>query len=326
MPAPDGGSPAGVPSATGLTGWRECSRESSRSEWCRRRLSSGEGSQSGKKCRWGWFPSPACSFRLARVSASSSSASSGVDVQDGVMLPPSAGRLGAGGGHSKRDLSAAGRDRSPHPGPSDLGLGSLSSPVAGLSRSGDDGRSSPSPSGAGDDDSSSRVDSLDLDRDDSFRAVLRLVWEFHSFEEPASVAPNWCKTSLAPDFFCTGFRATVSLSRLFTCLLPLYCGLSLMTRTWRWPSLWSPEFQTIVSRSVPLSVRETAGLKTTVLQPPVVNEDWPDHPLLDHFQRSFSRGTLKSTSCYRILSSIRRISLCLPPLRRLSRRQGMLSI
>ena len=39
---------------------------------------------------------------------------------------------------------------------------------------------------------------LDLDRDDSFLAVLRLIWEFHSMEEPASVALNRCKTSLAP--------------------------------------------------------------------------------------------------------------------------------
>ena len=37
-----------------------------------------------------------------------------------------------------------------------------------------------------------------MDRDDSFRAVLHLNLEFHSLEEPASVAPNRCKTSLAP--------------------------------------------------------------------------------------------------------------------------------
>ena len=56
----------------------------------------------------------------------------------------------------------------------------------------------PSPLGAGDGDRSSVVDSLDLDRDDSFRAVLHLIREFHSLEEPAGVAPNRCKTSLAP--------------------------------------------------------------------------------------------------------------------------------
>ena len=48
-----------------------------------------------------------------------------------------------------------------------------------------------------DDDRSSASDSVDLDRDDLFRAVLRLIREFHSMEEPSSVAPNWCKTSLA---------------------------------------------------------------------------------------------------------------------------------
>ena len=37
---------------------------------------------------------------------------------------------------------------------------------------------------------------VDLGRDDSFRSVLRFIREFHSLEEPASVAPNQCKTSL----------------------------------------------------------------------------------------------------------------------------------
>ena len=40
--------------------------------------------------------------------------------------------------------------------------------------------------------------SVDLDRDDPFRSVLRLIQEFHGLEEPASVASNRCKTSLAP--------------------------------------------------------------------------------------------------------------------------------
>ena len=54
-----------------------------------------------------------------------------------------------------------------------------------------------SPSAAAEDDHSITFDLVDLDRDDSFRAVLRLIREFHSMEEPASVAPNRCKTSLA---------------------------------------------------------------------------------------------------------------------------------
>ena len=114
------------------------------------------------------------------------------------MPPNPAGRPGAGGGRSGRDRSGSGRDCSPCPGPSGLGLGSRSSPVAEPSRSRYGGHSSPSPLGAGDDDRSSTVDFLDMDWDDSFRAVLHLIREFHSLEELAIVAPNWCKTSLAP--------------------------------------------------------------------------------------------------------------------------------
>ena len=60
------------------------------------------------------------------------------------------------------------------------------------------GQSSPTPSGAADDDRSSTFDSVDLDKDDLFRSLLHLIREFHSLEEPASVAPSRCKTSLAP--------------------------------------------------------------------------------------------------------------------------------
>ena len=91
----------------------------------------------------------------------------------------------------------SGHDCSPPPGRSGLDLVSWSSPDPGPSRLESGGRFSPSPSGAGDDDRSSTVDSLDMDQDDTFRAVLRLIWEFHTLEEPASVAPNRCNTSLA---------------------------------------------------------------------------------------------------------------------------------
>ena len=116
------------------------------------------------------------------------------------MPPPPTGHSGERGGRFEHDRSAAGRGRSPRPGPSGLGLSSRSSPVAGPSHSGDGDRSSPSPSGARDDGRSSTVDSLDLDLDNFFRAVIHLIQEFHSLEEPASVPPNWCKTSLAPVF------------------------------------------------------------------------------------------------------------------------------
>ena len=71
-------------------------------------------------------------------------------------------------------------------------------PSAVQSRSGLCGISSPAPSGAAEEGCDSISDSVDLDRDDSFRSVLHLIREFHSLEEPASVAPNRCKTSLAP--------------------------------------------------------------------------------------------------------------------------------
>ena len=113
-------------------------------------------------------------------------------------MPPSAACAGVGGGRSKSDRSVPDHDRSPQPGPSGLGSGARSVTGADQSRLDYGGHSSPAPSGVTEDDRSSTFDSVDLDRDDSFRAVLRLIKEFHSMEEPASVAPNRCKTSLAP--------------------------------------------------------------------------------------------------------------------------------
>ena len=58
-------------------------------------------------------------------------------------------------------------------------------------------RRSPGPSGAADDDRSSNFESVDFARDDSFRAVLALIREFHDMAEPATVPAARCKTSLA---------------------------------------------------------------------------------------------------------------------------------
>ena len=91
-------------------------------------------------------------------------------------------------------------------------------PVADPSHSECGGRSSPAPSGAGDDNCSRTFAIRDLDRDDSFRFVLRLIRRFCSLEELASEAPNQCKASLAPVY---GLKI-----RIFTCLFPPYCGLS----------------------------------------------------------------------------------------------------
>ena len=114
------------------------------------------------------------------------------------MPPPPAGRPAIGGSHPGGDCSAPDRGRFPQPGPWGLGSGLQSSPGAARSRSGFGGRASPAPSGAAEDDHSSLFDLVDLDRDDSFRVVFHLIREFCGMEEPASVAPNRCKTYLAP--------------------------------------------------------------------------------------------------------------------------------
>ena len=104
-----------------------------------------------------------------------------------------------GGGHSESVRLTSDRACSPQPGPSGLRSGALTAPrAADRSRSAFSGRSSPAPSGAAEDDRDSVSGLVDLDRDDSFRAVLCLIREFHSMEEPASVTPNRCKKSRAP--------------------------------------------------------------------------------------------------------------------------------
>ena len=58
-------------------------------------------------------------------------------------------------------------------------------------------RRSPGPSGVADDDRSTTFESVDFARDDSLRAVLALIREFHDMAEPATVPGARCKTSLA---------------------------------------------------------------------------------------------------------------------------------
>ena len=58
-------------------------------------------------------------------------------------------------------------------------------------------RRSPGPSGVADDDRSTTFESVDFARDDSFRAVLGLIREFHDMAEPATVPGARCRTSLA---------------------------------------------------------------------------------------------------------------------------------
>ena len=88
-------------------------------------------------------------------------------------------------------------------------------------------------SGVVEEDRDSISDSVDLDRDDSFRSVLSFIWEFHGMEELASVACNRCKTSVVPIY-----RLQSESSRLYTCLFPPCLVLSLRTQIWPWPNLW----------------------------------------------------------------------------------------
>ena len=65
-------------------------------------------------------------------------------------------------------------------------------------------RRSPGPSGPADDDRSSTFESVDFARDDSFRAVLGLIREFHDMAEPATVPAARCKTSCVGLWFSVG--------------------------------------------------------------------------------------------------------------------------
>ena len=80
-------------------------------------------------------------------------------------------------------------------------------------------RRSPGPSGVADDDRSSTFESVDFARDDSFRAVLGLIREFHDMAEPATVPGARCKTSLASAYGLRRLR----------CRFPPCCRLSCST-------------------------------------------------------------------------------------------------
>ena len=109
------------------------------------------------------------------------------------LLLPCRGRAPGGTPGDSRPAPAG--DRSPHPGPS--GWRPRSSAGVERCRSGLGSRLSPLPSGVADDDHSSAFDAVDIDRDDSFRSVLGLIWNSHSMEEPAGVPSARCKTYLA---------------------------------------------------------------------------------------------------------------------------------
>ena len=182
--------PPSVPDAVlGVSGLQQ-RQEASRSSRRRRRSSIDGTDKRSKKRPRGRSPSPgSSSLRRERHYRSSSSSS---EEDRAVASPPRAGR--ALGGTPGNLRSAPADDHSPRPGPSCWTSRSFSR--AEHFRPGT-GCRSPAPSGAADDDRSSAFDTVDFDRDDSFRSVLALIRSFHGMEEPAGSPSARCKTSFA---------------------------------------------------------------------------------------------------------------------------------
>ena len=179
---------AAVPSSSGR---QQREEEPSRPNRRHRRSSSGGTGQASKRQPRERSPSPVRSSRRRDASYRSSSGSSEEDRAESP--PPSSGRVPGGTLGDSRPAPAG--DCSPRPGPSGWRL--RSSAAADRYRSGFGGHLSSPPQGEVDDDRSSAPDSLDIDRDDSFRSVLALIRNFHSLEELAGVPSARCKTSLA---------------------------------------------------------------------------------------------------------------------------------
>ena len=181
--ASDPSAPAAVPGVSGRQQRQEDSRPSRR----RRRSSSDGTDRRSKKRSRGRSPSPSPSSRRRERHYRSSSSE-----DDRAEASPKAGRAPGGTPGDFRPAPAG--DRSPRPGP--LGWTSRSSARTERYRSGA-GRRFPSPSGGADDDRSSAFDTVDFDRDDSFRSVLGLIRNFHAMEELAGILSSRCKTSVA---------------------------------------------------------------------------------------------------------------------------------
>ena len=169
---------------------RQQHQETSQSSRRRRRSSSNGSDRTSKKCPRGRSPSPGPSSRRREKSYRSPSES--LEDARAENSPPRAGC--APGGTLGDFRPAPAGDHSPRPGP--LGWTSRSSSRAERYHS-DADRQSPSPSGVADDDRSSAFDTVDFDRDDSFRSVLALIRNFHAMEETAGIPSARCKTSLA---------------------------------------------------------------------------------------------------------------------------------
>ena len=189
VPAGVGGPPSASAGVPGRSCYQQRQKTSRSSRRHRRSSSDGTGRASKKRPR-GRSPSPGPSSRYRERSYRSSSESS--EDTRAETSPPRTGRAHGGTPGDSRPASAGGR--SPRPGPS--GRTAPSSAGAERFHSGG-GRRSPAPSGVADDDRSSAFESVDFDRDDSFRSVLALIRNFHNMEEPAGVPSARCKTSLA---------------------------------------------------------------------------------------------------------------------------------
>ena len=173
-PAGAGVSPDAPAAVPGVSGEQQ-RRVRSRSRGRRSRSSSERTDRRAKKRTRRRSPSPGRSSRRREKRYRSSSDSSEDDRAD--ASPPQARRARAGG--STWDFD---RPRS---------SARVESDQSGARRR------SPGPSGAAEDDRSSTFESVDFARDDSFRAVLGLIREFHDMAEPANVPAARCKTSLA---------------------------------------------------------------------------------------------------------------------------------
>ena len=173
--------PAAVPSVSG----EQQRKVESHSRGRRSRSSSDGTDRRAKKRSRRRSPSPERSSRRRGRRYRSSSDSSEEDRAD--VSPPRSRHAhgGARTGGSSRDF-----DRSPRPGTS-------RSSVREEHYQSGASRRSPGPSGVVDDDRSTTFESVDFARDDSFRAVLGLIREFHDMAEPAGVPAARCKTSLA---------------------------------------------------------------------------------------------------------------------------------
>ena len=169
---------------------RQQHQETSQSSRRHRRSFRNGTDRTSKKHPRGRSPSPGPSSRHRERSYRSPSESS--EDARAETSPPRAGCAPGGTPGDFRPAPAG--DHSPRPGP--LGWTSRLSSRAEHYRSGV-GRRSPSPSGVADDDRSSAFDTVDFDRDDSFRSVLALIRNFHAMEEPEGIPSARCKTSLA---------------------------------------------------------------------------------------------------------------------------------